>query len=199
MPIALSAAARPFVAAAEGRTMEGLQVEPSGMDEHAFRELYASTARPLRAYLRRVSGSSAVADDLLQETYFRFLRSGFSSDDQTYGRKYLYRIATNLLRDRFRRSWREAGDVAEAVSAPGFGDRVELRSDVGRALGELRARDRMMLWLAYVEGASHEEIAAALDLKASSIRSMLFRARQRMAELLRSRGFGEAEASGRKP
>jgi RNA polymerase sigma-70 factor, ECF subfamily len=44
-----------------------------------------------------------------------------------------------------------------------------------------------MLWLAYVEGSSHREIAAALGLRAASIRSMLFRARRRLADKLRTR------------
>jgi len=40
------------------------------------------------------------------------------------------------------------------------------------------------LWLAYAEGSSHEEIAASLGLRAGSVRTLLFRARQRLAALL---------------
>ena len=60
---------------------------------------------------------------------------------------------------------------------------------------ELSPKDRQMLWLAYVEGSSHEEIASALGLRKASIRSMLFRARSRLAEKLKTRGLqpgGEA-------
>jgi RNA polymerase sigma-70 factor (ECF subfamily) len=66
---------------------------------------------------------------------------------------------------------------------------MHLRSDVGRAMAEIGPRDRQMLWLAYVEGASHDEIARIMKLRSASVRSMLFRARKRLAEVLRSRGL----------
>jgi RNA polymerase sigma-70 factor (ECF subfamily) len=56
-------------------------------------------------------------------------------------------------------------------------------------LRELTPRERQLLWLAYVEGMSHGEIAAAVGLKSGSIRPLLFRARRRMAEVLRGRGM----------
>jgi RNA polymerase sigma-70 factor (ECF subfamily) len=171
-------------------TMEAVLEEPPGMDEQAFRALYTRTARPLRAYLARVTGNSVLADDLLQETYYRLLRSRFATADRAHLRHYLFRIASNLARDHFRRPRREVAEVAEAASPENFDDEVHLRSDVGGALVGLRPRDRAMLWLAYVEGSTHEEIATALGLRPASIRSMLSRARGRLAVLLRARGLG---------
>ena len=159
------------------------------MDEAAFRCLYHRTARPLRAYLARCCGDLTLADDLLQEAYLRFLRSGFEGEDETHRRNYLYRIATNLMRDHFRRSRPETHEVPERDDQPVHDDAIHLRSDVGGAMAELSPKDRQMLWLAYVEGSSHQEIAAALGLRAASIRSMLFRARQRLADKLRMRGL----------
>jgi RNA polymerase sigma-70 factor, ECF subfamily len=172
------------------RIMEVASGEPPTMDEDAFRALYVRTARPLRAYLARVTGNHALADDLLQETYYRFLRSSFRTDDESYRKNYLYRIATNLMRDHFRRPKIEVQDPADRAVEPAFSHEVHLRADVGGAIARLGPRDRAMLWLAYVEGWSHEEIAAVLELKPKSVRSMLSRARARMAELLRARGLG---------
>jgi RNA polymerase sigma-70 factor (ECF subfamily) len=165
------------------------------MDESAFHRLYHRTARPLRAYLIRACGDLTLADDLLQEAYLRFLRSGFEGEDEDHRKNYLFRIATNALRDHFRRKRPETDEVPERDGSPGHDDAVHLRSDVGGAMSELSPNDRQMLWLAYVEGSSHEEIATALGLRAASIRSMLFRARQRLAEKLHNRGLhpgGEA-------
>jgi RNA polymerase sigma-70 factor (ECF subfamily) len=159
------------------------------MDEAAFRHLYDRTARPLRAYLVRSCGDLALADDLLQEAYLRMLRSGFEGEDDNHRKNYLFRIATNLLRDHFRRKKPESAEVPELDGSPGHDEAIHLRSDVGSAMSELAPRDRQMLWLAYVEGASHQEIAKALGLRSASIRSMLFRARQRLAKALQSKGL----------
>jgi DNA-directed RNA polymerase specialized sigma24 family protein len=59
-----------------------------------------------------------------------------------------------------------------------------------RGLAELSATDRQMLWLAYVEGCTHEEIASRLGLRRSSLKSMLFRARSRMAAVIRRQRDG---------
>jgi RNA polymerase sigma-70 factor (ECF subfamily) len=61
------------------------------------------------------------------------------------------------------------------------------RVDVSRAMARLKPRDRSMLWLAYAQGSTHEEIAQILGLKAGSIKLMLFRARRRLAALLPER------------
>jgi RNA polymerase sigma-70 factor (ECF subfamily) len=163
------------------------------MDEAAFRRLYHHTARSLRAYLIRACGDLALADDLLQEAYLRFLRSGFEGEDDEHRKNYLFRIATNAMRDHFRRKRPESGEVPEKDDTPPHDAAVHLRSDVGGAMSELSATDRQMLWLAYVEGGSHDEIAAALGLRSASIRSMLFRARRRLAEKLRDRGLAPRE------
>ena len=69
------------------------------MTEEAFRVFYETTSRSLWGYLARTSGDSVRADDLLQETYYRFLRAGSRFEDDDHRRHYLFRIATNLIRD----------------------------------------------------------------------------------------------------
>ena len=73
------------------------------MEEDAFRGLYERTARGLWAYLARVTGDREQADDLLQETYYRFLRAAATHESEAHRRNSLYRIATNLARDARRR------------------------------------------------------------------------------------------------
>jgi RNA polymerase sigma-70 factor (ECF subfamily) len=60
---------------------------------------------------------------------------------------------------------------------------------VNEALSHLGRRERAMLWLAYAQGASHEEIAGVVGVKPGSVKSLLYRARRRMAALLEPRGI----------
>ena len=75
----------------------------TGMDSDAFAAFYERSARPLWAYLARVSGDPALADDLLQESFVRFLCADHPEDGEVNARRYLFRIGTNLLRDHWRR------------------------------------------------------------------------------------------------
>jgi len=163
------------------------------MDERVFHSLYERTARPLRAYLIRCLGNLALADDLLQETYLLYLRAGFSGENEEHRRNYLFRIATNLVKDHFRHRRRERDSLPEKSRAPDPMEGVQLRSDICTAINELSPRDRQMLWLAYVEGANHREIATALGLRTASIKSMLYRARSRLATQLTKRGLHPRE------
>jgi RNA polymerase sigma-70 factor, ECF subfamily len=158
------------------------------MDEEAFRALYDLTARTLWAYLSRITGSPDLADDLLQETYYRFLRARVLYESDAHRRNSLFRIATNLARDGHRRGLRGrfvgiADDMLRAdldVAAD-----AERRTDLGRAMARLRPREREMLWLAYAQGSNHRDIAGTVGVKAESVRLLLFRARRKLAELLR--------------
>ena len=69
------------------------------MDEDAFRAFYDRTSGALWGYLSRISGDRQVADDLLQESYYRLLKSNATFESENHRRNYLYRIATNLVRD----------------------------------------------------------------------------------------------------
>ena len=161
------------------------------MDEDTFRAFYDRTARPLWAYLSRMTGSAHLADDLLQESYYRFLRVKINWESETHRRAYLFRIATNLVRDGQRRSRRsESVEYSETenganAAVDDVADRAVKRTDVRRAMLLLRPRDRALLWLAYAQGQAHAEIADVLGVKTGSIKLLLFRARRRLAALLR--------------
>src|SRR5579884_1513086 len=153
------------------------------MDSDAFAAFYQRSARPLRAYLARVSGDAALADDLMQEAYLRFLASPPRTEGESDARRYLFRIATNLMRDHWRRPATTAlDDVPESMIAglDGAAAGAEALAMLSPALARLRPRDRQLLWLAHAEGYSHAEIASITGLATASIRLLLFRARRRM-------------------
>lgn len=158
--------------------------ESSALDEASFRLLYEATAPPLRAYLLHVSRRPDVADDLLQETFCRYLMRRRTDMDESHTRSYLFRIATNLLHDRVRsRLDLAVPELPERGASP----TLETRLDVRAALRRLKPRERELLWLAYVEGMNHDEIAAATGLLPLSVKVLLFRARRKAAQSLAPR------------
>jgi RNA polymerase sigma-70 factor (ECF subfamily) len=165
------------------------------MDEEAFRVFYDRTARPVWAYLSRMTGDARLADDLLQEAYYRFLRARVTHESDAHRKNYLFRIATNLVRDEQRRPRVVSAPIADGEGAehadPRSADAAAAavrRMDLGRAMTQLKPRERDLLWLAYAQGSSHQEIADTLGLRRSSIKLLLFRARRRLAGLLREGG-----------
>src|SRR4029453_1209583 len=73
------------------------------MDEETFRGFYTRTSGMLGVYPARATNDAAAADDLLQEAYYRLLRATTTFESDEHRKNYLFRIATNLIRDRIRR------------------------------------------------------------------------------------------------
>jgi RNA polymerase sigma-70 factor (ECF subfamily) len=161
------------------------------MDNSAFAGFYERSARPLWAYLVRASCDAALADDLMQESYVRFLCAphapSLAEDGEVAARLYLFRIATNLLHDHWRRPRAASIDELpeELFSTEGGAAQTESRAELGPALRRMKPRERQLLWLAHAEGYSHREIAQITGLAAASIRLLLFRARRKIARILR--------------
>ena len=160
------------------------------MDQSGFTAFYQQTALSLRGYIRRVSGDPQTADDLLQETYLRFLRAQPAAGDHAAMKAYLYKTATAVIYDRWRRQRRER------LWSLAFRFREESLPDTGagdvtRCFQKLNPRERALLWLAYVEGYAHNEIARTLDLSEKSVKVLLFRARRHLERILRQNGLIE--------
>jgi len=159
----------------------------------AFAGFYQRSAPSLWAYLARVSGDPALADDLMQESFVRFLCVTMPEPGEVAARRYLFRIGANLLRDHWRRpqpaSIHEMPE--ELFSVAGGSGQSDSQAMLGPVLKQLRPRDRELLWLAHAEGYSHREIAQITGLASASIRLLLFRARGKAASLLRKQSKGD--------
>lgn len=155
-------------------------------NEVEFENFYNEHSRPLWAYVRRVSNSAEIADDIVQESFMRFLGATLRSGDNE--KAYLYRIATNLTYDYFRRNAREIKRQTNlqpaALNEESAYEPFAAESEIAHVFDKLKMQERSLLWLAYVEGHQHDEIAKMLGLKSLSVRVLLFRARRKLAALL---------------
>jgi RNA polymerase sigma-70 factor (ECF subfamily) len=188
-----AATAGSAAATLHGEPDQAAPLAETHMDSEAFAAFYSRAARPLWAYLARVSGDPALADDLMQESFVRFLgvtRPELSlAEGEVAARRYLFRIATNLLRDHWRMPRPTSIDeiAEELCAAADLSGQSDTQVMLGPALAQMRPRDRQLLWLAHAEGYSHHEIAQITGLASASIRLLLFRARRKIAHILKAR------------
>jgi RNA polymerase sigma-70 factor, ECF subfamily len=178
------------------------------VDRATFQGFFIETASTLKAYLRLKSGSTALADDLLQETYLRLLRRELPQLAAEQLKSYLYKTAHSVCADHFRRRrqqvrWLEkpAADIGDVVDASGPEDVSPLDSlalpvDMQRVFDTLKPRQRSLLWLAYVEGFKHDEIAEVMGVSVGSIKVLLSRARAQLAEKLEEQGLAPSRRVG---
>ena len=156
-------------------------MQDAGRDLHA--RLLACLPR-LRRYARALTGDSASADDLVQDTVERgWSRIGQWRPDGDL-RAWLFGIMHNLHVDQLRRSPPPAAELADddlpamPSSAP-----LELR-DLERALQQLPPAQREVLLLVALEEMRYEDVAAMLDIPLGTVMSRLSRARENLRRLL---------------
>jgi RNA polymerase sigma-70 factor (ECF subfamily) len=128
------------------------------------------------------------ADDIVQDAFCRLLRADVGELGEEDLRRYVFRIAGNLMADRWRRAEREKSWLERFRRTPQDAAVAVPEDSVSREFAELTPRDRALLWLAYVEEHNHQEIAGALGLARGSVKVLLSRARARLRKLLITRG-----------
>lgn len=163
------------------------------MDEDVFTAFYSETYRDLWAYVLRSTEDRFVADEITQESFVRFHLSSNRGTIPRNSRAYVFSIASNLIRDRWRESRRferwpeeELAAQSDAVS-----EELDLKIDFAVSFKKMSEPQRALLWLAYVERYDHSEIATMLNLKKESVRVLLFRARQKLRALLLAQKVNE--------
>ena len=151
----------------------------------------------LRRFALALTGRSADADDLVQDTVERALRSLNQFVPDTRMDSWMFRIAQNLWIDKMRANKVRAGtvndmDAAENVAVDGVRatEAHMLLKSTLCALGELPAEQREVVALVLIDGISYREAAAILDVPIGTVTSRLARAR----EALSTRVFGAGNA-----
>ena len=157
-----------------------------------FRQKVEATIPALRRYARALTRDSDIADDLVQDTLVRALRSEhlFHGDDM---RSWLYTILTNLNRNRLRSlARRPTLTPIEDNDAPDLAGPEAGGRDIERALAMLVEDQRNALLLVVLEGLSYREVAEVQGVPIGTVMSRLARARVADQSLSRRRAPGAA-------
>ena len=161
-------------------------------DRAAFEQLYRWFERPVFTLALRICGCRVDADEVLQETMLKVLSSigAFRGDGGSPFWGWLRQIAVNEALMQLRRGRKlsaEVDDIDTEAFAEDHGPPPSAAADAAqlqRALVELPATTRCVLWLYHAEGYTHEEIAVAMQRSLSFSKSQLARGTRRLRDLL---------------
>jgi RNA polymerase sigma-70 factor (ECF subfamily) len=189
-----------------GRSDEELVRACQAGESSAFDILVARWEDKIRGAAYRLLGSQEEAQDAAQEAFLKAYRGLPRFKQEARFSSWLYQIALNLCRDRLRRRkgrtmvslevLEEVGPVI-AAGGPGALDLVQqqdLARTVRRAIGELSEEQREVVILKEYQGLTFLEIAQALDLPLSTVKTRLYRGLGQLRLHLEDEGITNAAA-----
>jgi RNA polymerase sigma-70 factor (ECF subfamily) len=200
---ALQAAADASAAESHARD-HALVAAFKGGDQSAFEELWLKYEQRVYNHCLRMVGDEEESHDLTQDVGIKVIRN-IKNYEHTYAfYTWLYRITVNCCIDFLRKKRRHAPEMSLTPGADDeSSDQVrehsipdetfipdktllnrELSEVMNRAIGQLSEKLRAIIVLKEVDGFSYEEIADILDCSRGTVKSRLFRARERLKELL---------------
>jgi RNA polymerase sigma-70 factor (ECF subfamily) len=169
--------------------------DASELDEEALASIYDAFSTALYRYAYRLLGDREIAEDIVAETFYRFLRSiGAGGGPESHLKAYLYRVAHNLIVDRFRRNAplelsleHNTNGLHNNVENPekqveSYHEQIEMRQN----LWKLTSDQRQVILLKYFEGMSNQEVAEVLKKPVGAVKSLQHRGLNALRRLLTS-------------
>ncbi len=173
------------------------------LDEDALGAIYDAYSDELYRYAYRLIGEQQAAEDLVAETFYRFLRALHTGGGpREHLRAYLYRVAHNLAVDGHRRGHGEVqelpedGGTLQSEDDPSAEAEAAIQGEKARtALWRLTSEQRQVIVLKFFQGLSNEEISAAIEKPVGAVKALQHRglnALRRILEFDRSDMEGKA-------
>lgn len=173
-------------------------------ERHLFREIVNQYSRGVFSLCFRTLNDAILSEDITQETFIRAFSRLETYKPEFKFHSWLFRIATNLCYDHFRKNKRrgshrdvsieqmqEAGTFEAVINRYHTGESAEdtailkmeqarIKADMRRALLNVPEKSRIILVLFYEKELSYREIAEVLEVKVNNVKIMLHRARARL-------------------
>lgn len=167
-----------------------LKVKSGDLDKMAL--LFQRHHRPLFGFLFHMTRHREASEDLLQNVFYRMLRSRHTFTGEGEFKTWMYCIARNAVKDHLKKSRREpdsydATDLAERIGATTRTDealerRLEIKA-LQQALTALSPESREVLILSRFQDLRHEEISRVLDISMGAVKVRIHRAVNQLKEL----------------
>ncbi|MCK9376785.1 MAG: RNA polymerase sigma factor [Syntrophobacterales bacterium] len=169
-----------------------------------FYEVYDQYFDRIRSFILGTVKNRWIADDLVQETFFRVLQKMDEVRDEAKLSSWIYRIAANLCQDHFRSAKRNplsleanpAKELAGEFSLDQQMEQYQVSLWVQDLVSRLREPQRQVLELCDIKQASYREAADFLGLSVENVKVRLHRGRKQLKALLEEEGHLAQEARG---
>lgn len=183
-------------------------MEGQPRDLEFWHHAYEEYGPQVLAFLVNRLGHRADAEDLLQETFVRAIRSRTAVRDESKVRSYLFSIAHNLMVNHVRR---QRPETASSLAGADEGDPIDRMADerslapddaavandlggvVQEYLDTLHERYRVAFQLGVLEGRAYSDIARTTGWNLAQVKINVHRARKKMIEHLRDKGYLDVE------
>ena len=184
-------------------------------DQTAFNLLVWRWEKPLFNFTYKYVGDAHLAQDLVQETFIRVLRSIHGYEHRSAFSTWLYRIAVNLCKDHFRKKrlpmvslhdyyTTSSGDhvyVHDHIADEGAQSDEALASRrreelVRRLLAGLKDEQRIVILMKEYQGLKFREIAEILDVPEGTVKARLYNGLRTMRQQIEASGLTESELGG---
>ena len=160
-------------------------------DMKAHEIIYRQFSGPVYTLALRMTGSRAVAEDILQESFVEVLRGIARFRGEASLATWIRRIAVSRCLMHLRAAWTRRRRLFSEIAGedgtyeiPAGEETPELAMDIEAALDTLSPTARAVVWLHDVEGFTHREIGGMMNRSSSFSKSQLARARKRLRERL---------------
>jgi RNA polymerase sigma-70 factor (ECF subfamily) len=166
------------------KSEEKLLVGARHQDEEALVSIYDAYSLAIFRYAFRLIGNSQAAEDVVSETFFRFIHSiQAGGGPKKYLKAYLYRVAHNLIVDRYRQAritevdyeietWMNSGSNEDPE---GQAERSIMQKEVRQKLWSLTDDQRQVIVLKYLEGLNNREVAEVVGKSVGAVKSLQHR------------------------
>jgi RNA polymerase sigma factor (sigma-70 family) len=165
-------------------------------DEAAMEAIIYRYHAPIQSYIYRLTNHQMTAEELTQECFIKICVSLKSHSMPTLFRPWIYRIATNLCKDLWRKSSYRSEVLTEQDKLIGFaeGETVSSimekqweREAVIQALNVLTEENREIIVLRFYEDLKLEEIAEIIEMPVNTVKSRLYKSLKQLAQELRNK------------
>ena len=170
----------------------------AGGDKQALEQLFARHSARIYRFVLRITGNAALSEDIVSEVFLEVWRRPGRFEGKAQVSTWMFAIARNKALQALRSRWQKpsdedgAAEVADSADDPEAAVQEKSRSIVLRkCLSRLSPIQREIIDLVYYHEKSVAEVAQIVGIPTGTVKTRMFRARSRIAELLAETGLDE--------